>query len=174
MSYNDYDFVQGLKEQSITHFDWAKSLIQGCSQDEINQILKTQEVRYLPALYIEFMLLMGKMSIVFETNLYYAYPHVLRFKTRTQSFLTFWNETSVTLPKDAFVFYEAEQSAFYYFLTEQQINNPMIFYIWEDDGVFQTERIDTLSNFLQKNLNAQISIYKAREIHNPDSIPPNR
>ena len=100
----------------------------GCSAEEIENVMHEQGVEFLPKIYREFMMEMGKRAggWLFYDAVYFC-PHVGKNKIDAAEILERHNKQLV-LPPDAFVFAIHPNDAFHYFLTAEQSEDPPVYY----------------------------------------------
>lgn len=131
---------------------WMPFGTQGCPYSHIIEMMTAQDVDYLPPLYEDFMLDMGRMGYLIFPMRKYVYPYILNFKKDLLRFIAFWVELGnvFELPKDAFVFVNDFGAGFLYFCTSDKNPDPIVHYIWEDDGIEYMTRSESLLDYFTK------------------------
>lgn len=105
----------------------------GCSPEELEEIRLGQQVDFLPRIYREFMLEMGKGAggFLFNDGIYTC-PSAAENK--------------------AFVFFVSSNDIFYYFETDPQVDDPPV-YQFDNRYAKLIKANETLSNFLDAYVN---------------------
>ncbi|MEP7284747.1 MAG: SMI1/KNR4 family protein [Chloroflexota bacterium] len=124
--------------------------IHGCSPQEINEMKARQGVNYLPDLYVEYLLVLGKEAGNLDVGSSCFYPTLLELKGSAVNLLE-ENEFPFLLPDDAFVFFMHQGYQFLYFLTKDKLEDPPVFYYIEDPdlrSLMPQRKHEHLSEFL--------------------------
>lgn len=118
---------------------WQKALgkpvaFEGCSQEELNQIKKSQNVERLPKLYEHFMLRFGRNSggLLSGVEYEYRFPHVLEFRELGVAPIKFMNP-EYSIKKNQFVFMADYHASFLYFEINSS-DDPQVFTVYEDNS----------------------------------------
>lgn len=114
-------FIAHMKDRWIKHGPYEPPLV-GCTDEELKAIQRAQQVEFLPALYVEFMKVFGKESGGLVHDGAFRFPLVIEFKNEMEVY---------DLPDDAFVFLTGQDYSGLYFLTAQQLDDPMIHLLLE-------------------------------------------
>lgn len=126
------------------------STIQGCSPQEIDELKAKQGVGFLPKLYVEYLAVLGRKAGNLDVGSDCFYPHLLRLKEWAQELLE-ENNCPLRLPDDAFVCLMHQGYQFLYFLTDDNNEDPPVFYYMEGHD-YQSEmpirHMEHLSEFL--------------------------
>lgn len=105
----------------------------GCTKEEILRLKQSQSVKRLPAIYVELLYLSGKtLSDVIPLCSLCNYKEVIQLKAEAQYI---FSEEQITLPVDAFIFYNHLDSQILYFLTETNEDDPVVYEYIEGSGV---------------------------------------
>jgi hypothetical protein len=117
--------------------------ISGCSDDEIKALMKAQGVERLPQTYVEIMQQVGKVHLIVA-----SWDDAVKLK---QHLIRSLEETPYTLPQDAFVFKEHQGYLWWFFLTDNEDEDPPVYiYVEEQDFVIAK---DKLSAFVLTEVN---------------------
>lgn len=116
----------------------------GCTPEDIEEMKMAQGVARLPAIYVQFMRLLGRNASPLFEGEYYNCKDVKGLKQRAYEVFRedfpFFN-----LPSDAFVFYNHQDDYILYFLTNTDENDPPV-YLHNDLG--ETRKVNEyLSDF---------------------------
>jgi hypothetical protein len=122
--------------------------LEGCTEEQIAALMAAQGVEYLPAVYISFLKAVGVNGGRFSASFWYNYPKAARLK-RTALFQE-PGETRdiIELPKDAFVFWESGGLVYFFFQTQAQDPDPIVYLIDENPDPIISKTEETLSGFL--------------------------
>ena len=93
-----FEFMEKVKRK-YPHNNF-KSHFEGCTQEEIKELMDIQEVAFLPPLYQDFLLYLGKVNggvVLF--NVYNEIKHLKKSLINTLQL----EDASIKLPNDAFV-----------------------------------------------------------------------
>jgi hypothetical protein len=146
-------FGEALKQKLISLGLVGHLSFEGCSADEIQELMKAQNTKYLPQVYIEFLETMGKKHGNFLFGLR-TYPAIKSIKDRAKSIIDRFNEDSsktFQLPDDAFVFIESDGFAFCYFHTDSQEIDPPVF-CFLDEPEIERPQYKSLSDFFDNSI----------------------
>lgn len=122
-------FIQHLKSEIMKYSREEYPLeCVGCTRAEIENIMKTQGVSFLPEVYKEFMLQMGRgISGWVVNNIVWNYPMVLQYKTPLDA---------ENLGMDIVIFGEDHSGCgFVYFHTALEDSDPPVYLWWEDKDI---------------------------------------
>jgi hypothetical protein len=121
--------------------------IMGCKPEDIDTVMKAQNVAYLPQIYKEFLLTVGYNDGNWFPGEDFKIPRlpVLKkiFKEAMQD-LDKWDETL----EDVFVFMDHHSYVHYFFYTTSQESDPMVFYVVSEFDKGEVVPCSTLSDFL--------------------------
>ncbi len=126
--------------------------VEGCRNDEIEEIKRKQGVLRLPEIYIEFLSIFGRQAGYWYEGVDCFYPGLVNLKQSARDTLTF-DKNPFQLPDDAFVFLDYDGYQFMYFHTSGTDDDPPV-YLYEETGSFsQSDNIpqkswEHLSHFL--------------------------
>ncbi len=98
----------------------------GCTPDEIEAVRIGQQVDFLPKIYREFLMEMGRLARPLMPYEVYWYPHLSELKDWLVEDAESHN-LPVTLPEDAFLVAMSSDDRCFYFHTAGQEENPMIY-----------------------------------------------
>jgi hypothetical protein len=134
-------FIEHLKNdvaQSALDTESIKLEFHGCSEAEIQEIMRVQRVSFLPEVYVQFMLQLGRGSsnpLWMTSPIFLSYPHLLRLNER-------WLSVRDTLGKGIFICGQAEDGVgFSYFHTNDKNPNPPVYFWNEDNIIYKIDRI---------------------------------
>lgn len=115
--------IEKLRQEWIVGEDYTPPLV-GCTENEIELLMESQGVEWLPTLYIEFMKVFGRKSGGLRHGGDFTYPAVLDFK----------KEWCVMLPSEnTFVFLTNHDTFALYFHVDVKVDNPQVYRIDEAD-----------------------------------------
>jgi len=122
-------FITHLKENWMACSACEEPVI-GCSQVEIDELMKIQRVNHLPDLYRQFMSALGREDggLGAMNGAELCYPFVLNFKDDAYCSPLL---KSLNIRGDAFVFMTDRASFLYYFHTSVQQDDPIVYSIRE-------------------------------------------
>lgn len=145
--------------------------ILGCSSMEIVELQKRQGVVFIPEIYQEFLLKMGKGAGNFLQHLECFYPELLHLKDEVKTEILREDRTTFRLPNDAFVFMANQAYEFFYFQAKGGENDPPVYHYIEGDGssrnVNPIKQWERLSEYFQWELD---NIRQASNLLNSKSI----
>lgn len=106
---------------------------EGCSANDISEIMKAQNVKRLPRIFREYLEILGKQGILGPLR-----SGLWRCKDLKELKRSFIEEIKINgfdfqVPSDAFVSWTHEYYRLLYFLTENTDENPPV-YLWEESG----------------------------------------
>lgn len=101
----------------------------GCTKSEIEEIMKAQNVTYLPKIFVEYLLAMGRQSGDIYIGEDVGYRILLGIKSTLKALMA---DVNIDLPENSFVFQGSQGIAFYLFYTDSNDEDPPI-YIWSID-----------------------------------------
>jgi len=151
----EQEMTQNLKEALINE-GRPPELFKGCTNEEIQQVMKVQNVKRLPSTFVEYLQIMGHGGIAeillgdsadFNSMLYLKESLIDQVESYSPNF---------TLPNNVFVFFGHQDVEFRYFLTDNSDDDPPVFmHIIDDDDakvVAQsfTEYLETMLNLFRK------------------------
>lgn len=125
--------TQQLKKSLINEGFSSPDSFKGCTDEEIQQVMKTQNVKRLPATFVEYLRVMGHGGlprlfagddIGFHAMLYLKKTLLNEIRLYSPNF---------TLPGDAFVFFGHHDYEFQYFLTDNDDNDPLVLQFGSED-----------------------------------------
>ena len=136
----------------------------GCTDEEIDSIVKAQKVEHLPKVFREYLETMGKGglgSIAFIGS-HWGCPRLLHLKNELISEIEDF-EYDFALQEDAFVFFCHGGAEYHYFLTAEEDNDPPVFLYMSEST--EAEQInERLSEYFLGFFNAYKRIFdKARK-----------
>gem|GEM_PF-4236390 len=145
--------IKTLRDEWVEHGGFSPPLV-GCTVNELNQLKTSQQVNRLPDLYTQFMCVFGKESGGLRHGGQYHFPQALTFKQH-------WKPA---LPEsDCFVFVSNNDDMALFFHTEDVLENPMVYRIFEtidsDKQSFHVEPYCKLSDFLIDWVQEEIETY---------------
>jgi hypothetical protein len=152
-------FGEALKRKLISLGLVGHLSFEGCSADEIQELIKAQNTKYLPQLYTEFLETMGKKHGDFLFGLR-TYPAIKSLKDHAQSIIDTFNEdssSSFQLPDDAFVFIYGDGYSFCYFQTESREADPPVF-SFLDDSEIEWPQYKSLTAFFDNSIKEHMHI----------------
>lgn len=130
----------------------------GCTDEEIDALMKAQGVSELPEAYREYLETMGKKQGMFhpDPGATWEYEDLLRHK---QLFEEDYGNEKHTMPEDSFIVYQALVTVFYYFRTgESEQGYPIYKWLPDDnaDGTVgrNTKIADTIQEYFMKRVRA--------------------
>lgn len=132
------DYGKKLAELAIQCGYLKQDKIEGCSQNEIREIMAGQNVDFLPPNYYSFLQQLGKsQGEIWGPQLYYiyTYPELINIKKDVDTFCILFNNKLI--PRDAFVFLYGDTGEFAYFRTENKLPHPLV-YEASDDHILTT------------------------------------
>jgi hypothetical protein len=106
----------------------------GCSEQEIEEIMRAQNVAALPSVYLDFLRIMGKGAGEFMQELEIFYPDVVSIKDYVLKEIVNNQRTNFKLPDTAFVFMMNQGYEFLYFDTNNVDGDPPVYHYIEGDG----------------------------------------
>lgn len=118
----------------------------GCSEEEIHEGMKIQNVTRLPEIYRQYLLVMGKQPAYFMigSDVTFKWIEHLKLSLRRliaddSAFVLNAGKLPVQLEDDIFVFFGQQGHTFLFFHTDNNYENPFIYryseYIEEDDFI---------------------------------------
>jgi hypothetical protein len=107
----------------------------GCSKDEIEEIKASQNVSYLPPLYEDFLLIMGRHAGELFIGSDWYYPDLLKLKNGAET-------TPCELPDDAFILLDHQGYQFMFFRTASQNPDPEVYHYMESAVYYFTENYE--------------------------------
>jgi hypothetical protein len=110
---------------------------EGCTDIEISAIAEAQEVSRLPKTYVEYLRHFGKRS----GDLFLGSDVEMRFLIRLKKYAInlMANTAKGSIPKDAFVFRGQQGHTYWYFRTNNFLEDPPVYVIWEEMGLHKPE-----------------------------------
>jgi len=124
-------FGRLIADELIKLFIATPSIIEGCTEAEINGLKRQQQVDYLPAIYEEYLAVLGKKAGNLHIGSEAFYPAVRELKTAAERLLESVDYPFL-LPDDAFVFYMHQCYQFMFFCTGSRDVNPHVYYFTID------------------------------------------
>jgi hypothetical protein len=127
----------------------------GCTEEEIDEVMRIQRVKSLPEPYKNILRQIGKYSggiIPFPT-----YEEIKRLKSNAIWFLEA-EEAPLKLPSDAFVFYADQGSYFEFFHTANTDQNSLVYRYTEGGNSFEIVAANLLEWF-ETYIETIISVY---------------
>lgn len=119
--------TQHLKEALIREGFRNPDAFKGCTDEEIQEVMQAQNVKRLPATFVEYLKVMGHggiTEILLGDNANYNSMLFLKknFIEEVESY-----SPDFTLPNDVFVFFGHHDYEFAYFLTDNRDDDPPVF-----------------------------------------------
>jgi len=122
--------IQNLVDLKVTKL----SEISGCSSEEVMELQKRQGVVFIPEIYKEFLVKMGKGAGSFLQHVECFYPDLLHLKAEVKTEILREDRTIFRLPEDVFVFMVNQSYEFFYFHTNAKESDPPVYHYIEGDG----------------------------------------
>jgi hypothetical protein len=135
------EFFKNLKAKLIkvgdakddTQFEYFK----GCTQEEIDSLIKAQNVKRLPEVFLQYLKTMGKRGL---SAVYTGSDWGISTMTYTKAWLfedMDKDDEYFTWPEDAFIFFSHGGYEIRYFLTDNDNDNPPVYQYTEgiDDAI---------------------------------------
>lgn len=135
--------ISGTKQKLVS----PEYQIQGCSEAEIYEIMKLQEVSWIPDIYKAFLLVLGKTPIRLWSGSDYTFSRLKQMKQHAKELIKI-NNNPFRMAEDAFVFWGHQGYEYYYFLTEQHQEDPCVHFYTEVEYTHKTCNY-TLSEFMK-------------------------
>jgi hypothetical protein len=122
--------------------------IRGCTPDEIEALKNYQGVDYIPEIYYQFLLELGRGAGKLFRGSDYSYKYLPHLREDAKILFS-EHKPPLLLPDDAFVFFGHQGYIYYYFHTGNREDDPAVYSYQEGDS--QVIRIsDSLSQFYNK------------------------
>lgn len=141
-------FGEALKQKLIDLKLNTRPII-GCSEQQIDRVMKVQGVKRLPDIYRQYLRVMGMSSGDLYTGTDVDYRFLHKLKIWAEKILK-GNNSLFVLPDDAFVFLTHQGWQFTYFHTDTTDDDPPVYY-WsevQDNLDKPTQHSAHLSEFL--------------------------
>ncbi|MBZ0319372.1 MAG: SMI1/KNR4 family protein [Anaerolineae bacterium] len=155
-------YIQNLHDKLITLQLAEPHEIIGCTEAEIEILMTNQGVTFLPELYRQFLLTLGKQSGLLFQGTDAQYKYLMGMKEAAVELLQ-ENGKPFALPADAFVFRMHQGYTFFYFLTGDKNENPPIYRYLEMTDQTPFKKWDTLDDYFTTEVEGEIS-YWAKNI----------
>ncbi|MBC7814064.1 MAG: SMI1/KNR4 family protein [Burkholderiales bacterium] len=144
------DYKQWVRENLLEvaySYHMNESAFVGCTPEEVHSVMKAQGVEYLPQIYDELLLLSGKtLAGVIPMCSLCSFDDLSDLKLDA---VRVFSEEGLELPSNAFVFYNHLDHHIFYFLTEANEDNPVVFEYFEGKGIMKA--YDHFSEFIIAN-----------------------
>jgi hypothetical protein len=134
MGISPKEYIQNLRDKLIALEVAEPHEIIGCTEAELETLMASQGIHFLPELYQEFLLMMGKQAGLLHQGTDARYKYLLNIKEAALELLQ-ENDNPFELPADAFVFQMHQGYEFFYFLTGDKSQNPPIYRYLEGTDV---------------------------------------
>ena len=135
----------------------------GCTQEEIEAVMEAQGVERLPGVFRRYLELMGHAGMnTIYTGSRWRYSSMKSLKRWVIENMEDF-DPSMTLPKDAFVFFEHGGYEFRFFLTDNDNDDPPVFKYIESRGEPQ-QIADSLSSHFKSLVLEFIAWLEGKEI----------
>lgn len=140
-------FGEKLKMEYLQSVD-KEAIFKGCNDDEVDKLGKLQGVSYIPLLYRDLLLKMGRIGMgkILDGEATYDYLTYLK-----ESFLREIARSNLNCPKDIFVFFGHHDYIFYFFRTKLMEPNPIVYGYFEAYNGF-VKLSNTLSYFFERRV----------------------
>jgi hypothetical protein len=102
--------------------------VKGCPPKEIDNILKKQRVQFIPKLYYQFLQHLGQDANDLFRGSDYSCARLPNLKDNAIDMLSYLEPPQI-LQDDAFVFLGHQGYVFYFFLTEQRLEDPPVYVV---------------------------------------------
>lgn len=162
-------FGEHFKRQLVDNRILTAHAIEGCSSEEIETVIKAQQVKRLPRIFREYLETMGKKGLGYN-------PYMgASWGCGPMKFLKDWARNSISrkgasfvLPTDAFVFYDQGEDVYLYFRTDNEDDNPPVHQYTVSSGVV-VQLYDSLTAYfdqvLRYYLDQKPSTVKTKQIN---------
>lgn len=124
-------FGRSLAEEIMKLRIATREEIRGCDLREIEELKERQGIKWLPQVYVDYLLTVGKQAGSLDVGTDCFYPVLLNLKEWATTLLE-ENGMPFSLPADAFIFWMHQGYQFTYFLTGDEVDDPPVFYYTED------------------------------------------
>ena len=118
----------------------------GCTTREIEELMAAQSVSRLPQAIYELLRIAGKSGLdaLFSCD-FSKFYYLLTMKDEATIILA---EYDLTMPNDAFVFYDHQGEQIMFILTDNDSDDPPVFQYLDEKGIFQSrDRISELVEY---------------------------
>lgn len=144
------DFGEKFKTKLIHRGFASSSEIKGCKNEEIDTVMLSQSVDYLPLAYISFLRAMGKSTgKYFLSDLDFTYPELNKFKAHTQDAI----DDGLVISDDSFVFMSRYGGEFFLYFETATLNpNPPVYSCDYGDEITTKRFSDSFTDFMNDRL----------------------
>lgn len=149
-------YIQKLRDKLITLQLAEPHEIVGCTEAEIETLMTDQGVTFLPELYRQFLLTLGKQSGLLFQGTDAQYKYLMGMKEAAVELLE-ENGNPFALPAEAFVFRMHQGYIFFYFLTTDKNENPPIYRYLEMEDQTPFKKWDSLTDYFKSEVEEEIS-----------------
>jgi hypothetical protein len=155
----------GILPSTIEKFGGYPLPIVGCTEAEIKEVMKRQNVSRLPQIYHSYLSAMGKYSGDINIGEDMDYGWLSSVKNHFRQYL---ETANLLLADDAFVFKGSQGVAYWYFLTANEDEDPPVYFwcVYYSDGDAEGELNDQPPHLL----GLRLSEYLTRFIAERESI----
>lgn len=154
-------YIQNLRDKLITLHVAEPHEIVGCTEAEIETLMTDQGITFLPELYRQFLLILGKQSGLLFQGTDAQYKYLMGMKEAAVELLQ-ENGNPFDLPSDAFVFRMHQGYEFLYFLTADKHENPPIYRYLEMEDQTPFKKWDSLTDYFIAEVEGEISALARR------------
>lgn len=145
----------------LTDIEIRPHQIVGCTEREVEHVCFTAGLP-LPASYRTLLRTIGKGAGWFMRDIDMFYPKMIGLNAEAVDLLNNWEKGQLLLPNHAFVFGIRCWEQFTFFIADEGLDDPPIFYYYEGDHQF-TRVADSLWDLIECELMQSEDIY--REFH---------
>lgn len=151
-------YIQKLRDKLITLQLAEPHEIIGCAEVEIETLMTNQGVTFLPELYRQFLLTLGKQSGLLFQGTDAQYKYLMGMKEAAVELLQ-ENGNPFDLPADAFVFRMHQGYIFFYFLTADKNEDPPIYRYLEMTDQTPFKKWDSLADYFTTEVEREIEVW---------------
>lgn len=116
--------------------------LRGCSSNEIESVKAAQGINRLPKVYQEFLEELGNEAGTAFSSYFYTYASLSWMKESAKEGLREENIT-LALSDDAFIFLDLHGKIYYFFYTDNDSDDPEVYYLSFKDSIDDAEIIKT-------------------------------
>lgn len=151
-------YIQKLRDKLITLQLAEPHEIVGCAEAEIETLMANQGVTFLPELYRQFLLTLGKQSGLLFQGTDAQYKYLMGMKEAAVELLQ-ENGNPFALPADAYVFRMHQGYTFFYFLTADKHENPPIYRYLEMEDQTPFKKWYSLADYFTTEVEREIEVW---------------